>query len=50
MTLLKATSGRELPPRSAAEMSIKDVPPGYDPFVFYYLTNLNQVTGVREGI
>jgi len=50
MTLLNAHTGRELPPRPAYDMSIKDVPPGQDPFYYYYLTNLQQIVGVREGI
>jgi len=50
MTLLKATSGRELPPREAYVMPICHVPPGYDPFNYYYLMNLSQVVGPRCGI
>ena len=50
MTILKATSGRELPARPAYDMPIKDVPPGQDPFNYFYLTNLPQIVGVREGI
>ena len=50
MPILKATSGRELPARPAYDMPIKDVAPFYDPFDYFYLTNLTQIVGPREGI
>jgi len=50
MTLLNAHTGRELPARPAYDMPIKDVPPGSDPFHYFFLTNLQQIVGPREGI